>query len=140
MNKRLNCFNNFEILTTKIHVLLFLRLSDGKEDFPNSWLDKILIKNRSETFKGYNSMSTSEVLTLISKPCVCVCILFIYTISISIICVSQEEPSLIACNQQIYELQIIFGKKRHCHITVLLVPRLILCRSILSLSKMAHQM
>ena len=32
--------------------------------------------------------------------CVCVCV-FIYTIFISIICVSQEEPSLIAYNQQI---------------------------------------
>ena len=37
---------------------------------------------------------------------VCVCVLFIYTISISIICVSQEEPSLIASNQKIYDLQV----------------------------------
>ena len=36
--------------------------------------------------------------------CVCVCVLFIYTISISIIiCVSLEELSLIASNQQIYD-------------------------------------
>ena len=35
--------------------------------------------------------------------CVCMCVLFIYTISISIIYVSQEEPSLIASNQQIYD-------------------------------------
>ena len=47
--------------------------------------------------------------------CVCVCV-FIYTIFISIICVSQEEPSLIAYNQQIYNFYewIIFEKKRHC--------------------------
>ena len=31
------------------------------------------------------------------------CVLFIYTISISIICASQEEPSLIASNQQGYD-------------------------------------
>ena len=48
--------------------------------------------------------------------CVCVCVLFIYTISISIISVSQEEPSLIASNQQIHDFykQIIFEKKKHC--------------------------
>ena len=42
--------------------------------------------------------------------------LFIYTISISIICVSQEEPSLIAPNQQIYDFYkwVSFEKKRHC--------------------------
>ena len=47
---------------------------------------------------------------------VCVCVLFIYTISISIISVSQEEPSLIASNQQIHDFykQIIFEKKKHC--------------------------
>ena len=38
--------------------------------------------------------------------CVCVCVFVcvyfcIYTIFVSIICVSQEEPSLIASNQQI---------------------------------------
>ena len=32
-----------------------------------------------------------------------VCVLFIYIISISIICVSQEELSLIASNEQIYD-------------------------------------
>ena len=37
--------------------------------------------------------------------CVCVCVLFIYTISISIVCVLQEEPNLIASNQQIWLLQ-----------------------------------
>ena len=31
------------------------------------------------------------------------CVLFIYTISISIICVSQEEPSLKAYNQHIFD-------------------------------------
>ena len=31
------------------------------------------------------------------------CVLFIYAISISIICVSQEETSLIASIQQMYE-------------------------------------
>ena len=43
------------------------------------------------------------------------CVLLIYTISISIICVSQEEPSLIASNQQIYDFEkwIIYEKKRH---------------------------
>ena len=49
--------------------------------------------------------------------CVCVCVydLFIYTISISIIWVLQEETSLIASNQQIYNFYkwIIFEKKRH---------------------------
>ena len=41
------------------------------------------------------------------------CVLFIYTISISITCVSQEEPSLIASNQKIYDFckRIIFEKK-----------------------------
>ena len=34
----------------------------------------------------------------------CVRVLFIYTISISIICVSKDEPSLIASNQQIYDI------------------------------------
>ena len=38
--------------------------------------------------------------------CVCVCSLFAYTISISIICDSQEEPSLIASNQQMDNLQV----------------------------------
>ena len=33
----------------------------------------------------------------------CVYVLFIYAISISIICVLQEEPSLIASKQQIYD-------------------------------------
>ena len=42
--------------------------------------------------------------------CVCVCVctrvfIFIYTISISI-CISQEDPSLIESNQQIYDLQV----------------------------------
>ena len=37
---------------------------------------------------------------------VCVCFLLVYTISITIICVSQEGPSLIASNQQIYDLQV----------------------------------
>ena len=50
--------------------------------------------------------------------CVCVYVLLTYTISISIIdlCVSQEEPSLIASNQRIYEFYkwIIFEKKTHC--------------------------
>ena len=36
--------------------------------------------------------------------CVCVCVLFIFTpFSVSIICVSQEEPSLIAAN---HDLQV----------------------------------
>ena len=52
----------------------------------------------------------------VSVWCVCICVLFIYTTSISIICVSQEEPCLIASNQQIHDFYkwIIFGKKRHC--------------------------
>ena len=41
-----------------------------------------------------------------SQCLVCVCVLFVYTISITIICVSQEGPSLIASNQQIYDLQV----------------------------------
>ena len=46
----------------------------------------------------------------------CVCVLFIYTVSISIICVSQEEPNLIASNQQMYDFYkwIIFEKESHC--------------------------
>ena len=39
--------------------------------------------------------------------CVCVCV-FIYTISI--VCVSQEEPSLKACNQQIYDFKFLKRK------------------------------
>ena len=35
--------------------------------------------------------------------CVCVCVLFIYTIFISIICVLQEELSLITSNQQMHD-------------------------------------
>ena len=38
--------------------------------------------------------------------CVCVCVLFTYIISISVICVSQEETSLIASNQQMNNLQV----------------------------------
>ena len=47
--------------------------------------------------------------------CLRVCILFICTISISIFCVSQEELSLIASNQQIYDFYkwVIFEKKIH---------------------------
>ena len=37
---------------------------------------------------------------IVWSVCVCVCVLFIYTISISIICVSQEQPTLTASNQQ----------------------------------------
>ena len=46
----------------------------------------------------------------------CVCVLLIYTISVSIICVSQEEPSPIASDQQMYDFYkwIIFEKKRYC--------------------------
>ena len=37
--------------------------------------------------------------------CVCVCVfLFIYIISINIISVSKDEPSLVASNQQIYDI------------------------------------
>ena len=44
-----------------------------------------------------------------------VCVLFIYTISISIICVSKDELSLAASNQQIYDFyKWIFEKKRQC--------------------------
>ena len=45
-----------------------------------------------------------------------VCVLFIYTISISIICVLQGKPSIIAPNQQIYDLckWIILEKERRC--------------------------
>ena len=59
---------------------------------------------------------SSVFFQYLSVCLVCVCVLFIYTISISIICVSQEKPSLIASNQQIYDIYkwIIFEKKRHC--------------------------
>ena len=50
---------------------------------------------------------------------VCVCVLLIYTISIT--CVSQEEPTLIACNQQVYDFYkwIIECNKGSCceHVT-----------------------
>ena len=36
----------------------------------------------------------------------CVCVLFTYTISVSIISVSHEEPSLIASNQQVNNIQV----------------------------------
>ena len=39
----------------------------------------------------------------LSVWCACVCVLFIYTISISIICVWQEEPSVMASNQKVYD-------------------------------------
>ena len=44
-----------------------------------------------------------------------VCVLFIYTILISIICVSQEEPSLIASNEQIdtFYKCVVFKYKRY---------------------------
>ena len=54
-------------------------------------------------FQSYLSLSVSCVCM-----CVCVCVLFIYTPSISNICVSQDEPSLIASNQQIQD----FSKKQ----------------------------
>ena len=43
-------------------------------------------------------------------------VLFIYTISVTIIFASQEEPSFIASNQQLYDFYewIIFGKKKYC--------------------------
>ena len=45
----------------------------------------------------------------------CMCVLFIYTILISVICVSQEELSLVASNAQMYDFKkwVIFKKKRH---------------------------
>ena len=58
---------------------------------------------------------TNPFQCYISLSVWCVRVLFIYTISISIICVSQEKPSLIVSNQQIYDFYkyIIFEKKRH---------------------------
>ena len=53
----------------------------------------------SNPLQGYLSLKVWWVGVLFIKP-------FYYTLSISIICVSQEEPSLIASNQQIYELQV----------------------------------
>ena len=45
----------------------------------------------------------------------CMYVLFIHTIFISVICVSQEELSLIASNEQMYDFckWLIFKKKRH---------------------------
>ena len=62
-------------------------------------------------FQCYLSLSVWFVCV-----CVCVCVLFIYTISISVNCVSLEELSLIASNQQIYDFYklAIFEKKIHC--------------------------
>ena len=56
--------------------------------------------------KGVGSlifMLTNPFQCYLSLSVWCVCVLFIYTISIRIICVSQEEPSLIVSNQQIYD-------------------------------------
>ena len=60
----------------------------------------------------------------------CMWMLFIYTISISIICVSQEEHSLIASNLQIYDLYkcIIFEKKRHCGKYIFYISELLIQR------------
>ena len=52
-------------------------------------------------FQCYLFLSVWCVLVCV---CVCVCVLIIYTISISIICVSKDEPSLIASNLQIYDI------------------------------------
>ena len=41
------------------------------------------------------------------------CVFFLYTIYISILCVSQEELSLIESNQQIYDFRVISEKQRH---------------------------
>ena len=68
----------------------------------NGGVDKIsavvLNKGVSLTFILINPF---QCYLSLSVWCVCVCVLFIYTIFISIVCVSQEEPSLIASNQQI---------------------------------------
>ena len=44
--------------------------------------------------------------------CVCMYALFIYTNSIGIICVSKDEHSLIASNQQIYDFYKWFSKRK----------------------------
>ena len=49
---------------------------------------------------------TNPFQCYLSLSVVCV-FLFIYIISIGIICVSQEEPSLIASNQQMYDISTI---------------------------------
>ena len=66
-------------------------------------------------FQCYSSLSIWCVCVCV---CVCECVVFICTSCISIICVSQEEPSLIASNQQICDFYkwIIFKKKKHCGI------------------------
>ena len=52
--------------------------------------------------------------------CVCVraCVLFIYTISISTNCISQEEFSFVASNQQIYNFykSVIFDISELCNV------------------------
>ena len=60
---------------------------------------------KKQKFKGIQAHSWIPLFPMLSfsKCLVCVCVLFIYTISISIICASQEELSLIASNEQIYD-------------------------------------
>ena len=59
----------------------------------------------TDPFQCYLSLSVWCICVCVGVcvcVCMCVCALFIYIISVTIICVSQEENSLIASYQQIY--------------------------------------
>ena len=88
-----------------------------QEGFSHSFNFFVVSKRVFEIFETYFLLTNPfQCYLSLSVWCVCLCVLFIYTISISIICVSQEEPSLIASNQQINDFYkwIIFEKKKHC--------------------------
>ena len=63
---------------------------------------------RSITYFHISMKISDSWLTnlFLSVWCVCVCVMFTYTTFISIICVWQEEPSLIASNQLMNNLQV----------------------------------
>ena len=76
-----------------------------------SLLASLALPKASRLIVGYPAPSNVILLKVFG-----VSVLFIYTISISINCVSLEEISLIASNEQIYTFYkwVIFWKKTHC--------------------------
>ena len=73
-------------------------------------------KNRRRQTHSWTHPPLHPFQGYLSLVVCCVCVLFIYTIFISIICVSQEELSLTAYNQLIYDFYtwVIFVKKTDC--------------------------